>query len=74
MLVPSLIIREDLKGAYLYVAEQLDNTWVSNKRYVDTGRSYMNETEILSGITEGDLVITDGYSDVSDGTVISISK
>ncbi len=74
LLVPSLIIREDLKGAYLYVAEQLDNTWVSNKRYVDTGRSYMNETEILSGITEGDLVITDGYSDVSDGTVISISK
>lgn len=74
LVVPSLVIREDVKGSYLYVAEQVDEHWVSKKKYVATGHSYMNETEILSGILEDELVITDGYSNVSDGTVISITE
>jgi hypothetical protein len=72
--VPSLVIREDVKGPYLYIAQQVDDHWVSKKKYVTTGHSYMNETEILSGISEDELVITDGYSNVSDGTVISITE
>lgn len=74
LVVPSLVIREDVKGSYLYVAEQQDDHWVSKKKYVETGRSYMNETEVFSGLIEDELVITDGYSNVSDGTVISITE
>jgi len=74
LVVPSLVIREDVKGSYLYVAEQRDEYWAAEKKYIETGRSYQNETEILSGLTEDELVITDGYSNVSDGTVISISE
>ncbi|MCB2208242.1 MAG: efflux RND transporter periplasmic adaptor subunit [Bacteroidetes bacterium] len=74
LVVPSLVIREDVKGSYLYVAEQQDDLWMAKKKYVVTGRSYMNETEILSGVTDGELVITDGYSNVSDGTMISITE
>jgi len=74
LVVPSLVIREDVKGSYLYVAEQQDGHWVSTKKYIVTGRSYMNETEVLSGLTEDELVVTDGYSNVSDGTMISISE
>lgn len=74
LVVPSLVIREDVKGPYLYIAQQVGDRWVSKKKYVSTGHSYMNETEILSGITEGELVITDGYSNVSDGTMISITE
>jgi RND family efflux transporter MFP subunit len=74
LVVPSLVIREDVKGSYLYVAEQQDNLWMAKKKYVVTGRSYMNETEIVSGLKGDELVITDGYSNVSDGTVISITE
>lgn len=74
LVVPSLVIREDVKGSYLYVAEQQDDLWVAKKKYINTGRSYMNETEILSGLKGDELVITDGYSNVSDGTVISITE
>jgi RND family efflux transporter MFP subunit len=74
LVVPSLVIREDVKGPYLYIAQQVGDHWVSKKKYVTTGNSYMNETEILSGISEDELVITDGYSNVSDGTVISITE
>lgn len=74
LIVPSLVIREDVKGSYLYVAEQMSSSWTARKKYIETGRSYQHETEVLSGISPGDLIITDGYSNVSDGTVVSISE
>ena len=72
IIVPSLVIREDVIGSYLYVAEQNEHNWISKKKYVETGRSYMNESEVLSGVSDDDLIITDGYGNVSDGTYIEI--
>ena len=74
VIVPSLVIREDLIGSYLYVAEQNEHNWISKKKYVKTGRSYMNESEVLSGVSDDDLIITDGYGNVSDGTYIEITE
>jgi RND family efflux transporter MFP subunit len=70
--VPSLVIREDVKGSYLYVAGLNSDYWVAKKRYIETGPSYKSETEVLSGVSERELIITDGYSNVSDGTIINI--
>jgi len=72
IVIPSLVIREDMKGSYLYVAQKQDNNVVAKKKYVKVGRSYRNNSEILSGINIGDKVITDGYSNVSDGTILKI--
>ncbi len=73
IVIPSLVIREDMKGSYLYVAEKEGNHRVAKKKYLKVGRSYRNKSEILSGLNVGDKVITDGYSNVSDGTIISIA-
>jgi len=72
IVIPSLVIREDMKGSYLYVAQKQDNRLVAKKKYVKVGRSYRNNSEILSGIDIGDKIITDGYSNVSDGTILKI--
>jgi len=72
IIIPSRVIREDMKGSYLYVAQKQDNKLVAKKKYVKVGRSYRNNSEILSGINIGDKVITDGYSNVSDGTILKI--
>jgi len=72
IVIPSRVIREDMKGSYLYVAQKQDNNVVAKKKYVKVGRSYRNNSEILSGINIGDKVITDGYSNVSDGTILKI--
>ncbi len=72
IVIPSRIVREDMRGSYLYVAEKEGNQWVAKKKYLKVGRSYRNKSEILSGLNVGDKVITDGYSNVSDGTIISI--
>ena len=74
IIVPSLVIKEDVIGSYLYVAEENEHNWISKKKYVETGRSYMNESEVLSGVSDDDLIITDGYGNVSDGTYIEITE
>jgi len=74
LVVPSLVVREDVVGSYLYVAESNSDTWTAVKKYIQTGRSYLDNTEVLSGLNEDDLVITDGYSNVSDGAAIEITK
>ncbi len=74
IVVPSLVIRVDVVGSYLYLAESNSDTWIAVKKYIETGRSYLDNTEILSGLNEDDLVITDGYSNVSDGAAIEITK
>lgn len=74
LLVPSLVIREDVVGSYLYVAESVDNQWTAVKKYIQVGRSYLENTEVISGISLNDLIITDGYSNVSDGAIIEIAE
>lgn len=72
VVVSSRVIREDLKGSYLYVARQNSSRWTAKKVYVNTGKSYRDKTEILNGLSAGAMIITDGYSNVADGTVLSI--
>ncbi len=70
--VPSYLIREDIKGKYIYVAIKESGVLTATKCYVTTGFSYKGNTEIKSGINEGATIITDGYNNVSDGVAIGV--
>jgi RND family efflux transporter MFP subunit len=73
IVVPSMVIREDLVGSYLYVAEKdEDSNMISRKKYINVGRAYQGTTEVLSGLKENEQVITDGYGNVSDGAFIEV--
>lgn len=72
IVIPSRVIREDMKGSYLYVAHKDNQQWIARKKYVTMGKSYREKSEILSGLSPDELVITDGYSNVTDGTVLNI--
>ncbi len=74
LIVPSLVIREDIVGSYLYVAEYKDDKWIAVKKYIEDGRSYLENTEVISGLSLNEMIITDGYSNVSDGMTIEIAK
>ena len=73
IVVPSMVIREDLVGSYLYVAEKNGDKLISVKKYIQVGKAYQDRTEVLSGLSVDDEIITDGYSNVSDGAYIQIS-
>ena len=71
MVVPSNIIKQDMQGDYVYV---VDNEQQAHKVYVETGRSYNNQTVLVSGVEAGDRVITSGYTQVSESTPVAIKE
>ena len=72
LVVPSIIIKKDFKGNYLYVAEKKNKKMLAKKVYVDVSKTYNNLSMIESGLKLGDLIITEGFSQVVNGTLINI--
>lgn len=74
IVVPSILVKHDMKGKYLFVLTKKEGDNISTKRYVETGRTYKDKTEIISGLKAGETIITDGYNNVSDGSIVNIIK
>lgn len=72
LVVPSIIIKQDISGEYIYVAKEDAGISVAKKVYITTGMSYRDETMVTSGLDPGTRVITEGYSLVTDGTEVKI--
>ena len=72
VVVPSIIVKEDRQGTYLYKAVKKDGNSVARKAYVETGRSFNDITRIDDGISFGDKVIISGFEQVSNGSNINI--
>jgi len=66
--VPVKSIQKSEEGDYVYVAQN----GVAKRKNVKAGNTYGGVTEILSGLAEGDQLITDGASDLEDGDKIKI--
>ncbi|MDY0076749.1 MAG: efflux RND transporter periplasmic adaptor subunit [Bacteroidales bacterium] len=73
LVIPSKIIKEDLNGRYIYVAAKEGDERVARKRYVITGRTFGSNTRVIKGLEAGDQLITDGFSRVTDGSLLKTS-
>lgn len=71
-LVPSIIIKQDLKGSYIYLVQSNSSVLKAKKVYIKSGISYSDETMITEGLEAGDRVIVKGYNQVSDGAEVEI--
>ncbi len=69
IVVPTNVIQEDGKGdKYVYVVEGSNGkTGTAKKVIVATGQSSDNVTEILSGLSAEDIIVTEGVNTISDG-------
>ena len=72
LVVPSIIIRKDITGDYLYVLQNKNGKEISAKKYIKRGLSNEGNTMILEGLNAGDKVIIDGYSLVSSGSLVAV--
>jgi len=72
--VPINVVQTDEKGKYVYVIEKAGDKWVVRKRIVIVGESFNGISEIKSGISAGEVIITDGYQTVYEGQSVTISK
>ena len=69
IVVPTNVIQEDGKGdQYVYIVEGSNGkTGTAKKVIVTVGKSSDNVTEILSGLTANDVIVTEGVDSISEG-------
>ncbi len=72
LVVPAELVKQDLKGSYVYVIDNDAGNLVARKAYISTGLSYGNKTMVTTGLLPGEKVIMTGYNQVSDGTIVEI--
>jgi membrane fusion protein, multidrug efflux system len=71
IVVPSIIIRQDIQGNFLFIASGNEGNRKAEKIYVKPGRTYQEETMVVEGLQPGQQVITRGYNLVKNGTEIT---
>ncbi len=73
IVVPASVIQQDASGDnYVYVVSDIkENTGTAKKVVVKIGQSSNNYTEILSGLTAGDVVVSEGVNTISAGTKLN---
>ena len=72
--VPINVVQSDEKGKYVYVMEKAGEKMLARKKVVIVGEAYNGLIEIKSGLTGGELIITEGYQTVYDGQVVTTGK
>jgi RND family efflux transporter MFP subunit len=73
--VPSIIIKNDGTGYYLYrTTEDSEGNLKATKLYITPGRSYEDQTMVVEGLESGMQVIIEGYNLVKDGSLIKIKE
>lgn len=72
--IPSLSIRKDITGNYVYVVNKENGKNIVAKKYIKTGLSYDENTLITGGINKSDKVVVKGYHLVSSGVQVNLVK
>jgi len=72
--VPSIILKQDFNGTFLFCVSEAEGSSKARKVYVESGITVQDKTMIDNGISPEDLVITKGYNLVGDGTAVRIVK
>ena len=72
--VPINVVQSDEKGKYVYVMEKAGEKMIARKKVVNVGEAYNGLIEIKSGLTGGELIITEGYQTVYEGQVVKTGK
>jgi membrane fusion protein, multidrug efflux system len=65
--VPINVVQSDEKSKYVYVMEKAGDKMVARKKIVTVGEAFGGIIEIKSGLSGGEVIITEGYQTVYDG-------
>ncbi len=70
--VPSLVIRKDISGEFLYLVKEQEGKSIISKQYVKPGKANNDQSLILEGLQEGDQVVVEGFHLVSTGLPVKV--
>lgn len=72
--VPVNVVQTDENNKYVFVMEKSGDKMVARKKVVTVGEVYDGHIEIKSGLSGGELIITEGYQTVYDGQAVKTSN
>lgn len=72
--VPTNVIQTDRGGKFLYQISERDGNPVAVRVDIETGITYGNETEVLSGLSGDEVIVDKGGHDISDGALIQVAN
>jgi membrane fusion protein, multidrug efflux system len=70
LVVPVDMLQRSSEGYYVMTAVNEGGKMVAKRKPVVTGYTYNGQAEVLSGLTQEDVLITTGYRDLNDGQEI----
>lgn len=72
--VPTRIIQRDEDGQFIFVVDDRGDRKLARKVHVVTGISYNSQTEIVEGLEGSELIVDQGYRDLTEGVEVNLSK
>ncbi|MEN2284430.1 efflux RND transporter periplasmic adaptor subunit [Algoriphagus sp. SE2] len=70
VIVPSYLILSDNRGDYVFIVEN----GKAIKKYVERGKTFDKETEILTGLTGTETLVDKGFREVGDNFNVTIAE
>ncbi|GAB3954150.1 multidrug efflux RND transporter periplasmic adaptor subunit VexA [Spirosoma harenae] len=68
--IPRTALVESIKNPYVYIVENN----VVHQRKISVGRDFGDSIEVLSGLAAGDVIVTTGQLNLSEGKPVQITK
>jgi membrane fusion protein, multidrug efflux system len=73
LVVPSIVVKQDSRGEFLFIVEKNERgEAIAKKLYVESGLSYNDQTMIIKGLELNQMVITAGFNQVGNGSLVEI--
>lgn len=70
--IPMDIIQKNENGNFVFVINEQEGDFIAERRNITIGRYNTHLAEVESGIVAGEIVITDGYQNISNGQHVEI--
>lgn len=72
--VPTKLIQSDNQGNFVFVIEKEGNNSRARKVHIEAGISYNLKTEIKSGLKVGQTLAYDGYRELSENALVTLTQ
>jgi hypothetical protein len=72
--IPTNVIQKTDRESFVILVNNKNNKFVAEKRVVTTGKNNGSETEILTGLSAGDVLVTNGFQELIDGQAIEVNN
>lgn len=72
LVLPQAVVQNSGTGNFIFKAVKQDGKWVAKRAEVEVGKYQGDYCEILGGLSENDIVISEGFQKVGDNTTINI--